>query len=110
MTDTSFPLKPLRDTVFVSDLDSGMKMTAGGIIVPDDNMKEHGIRPRWGRVCAVGPEVDDIAVGEWLLIEHGRWTNRIDVPTENGSVGIWKIDYPQAVLLACDEDPRLQNV
>lgn len=110
MTDTSLPIKPLRDTVFVTDMDSGVRKTAGGVILLDDDMKEHGIRPRWGRVCAIGPEVEDVAVGDWLLLEHGRWTNRIDVPTENGTIPVWKIDYPAAVLLIADEDPRLQNV
>lgn len=99
-------LLPLKKNVFVTNLDSGIRKTAGGIIIPDDNMKDHGIRPRWGQVYAVGPEVDDLAPGDWVYVEHGRWTTGIDLELPSGIVRIWRIEYPQSVLLATDCDPR----
>lgn len=99
-------LIPLRDTVFVTDLDSGDKLTRGGIIVVDDNMRERGIRDRWARVYAVGPDVDDLTPGEWVLVSHGRWTPGMDVSLPDGDVKLWRIEYPEAVLLVSEDDPR----
>ena len=77
-------IKPLRDVVFVTELEQGQRVSAGGIVIPDDNMKDHGIRARWGKVWKVGPEVNDLKEGEWILIKHGRWTFGIEVEGDNG--------------------------
>jgi hypothetical protein len=97
---------PLKENVFVCDLDSGPTVTAGGIIRPDDNMSNTGIRSRWGRVWAIGPDVKDLEVGEWVYIEHARWTNAIDFELPTGKVRVWKIDWPDGVMLASPDDPR----
>ena len=102
--------RPIHDNVFVSDLDSGPHITAGGIIRPDDNMTATGVHPRWGCVWAVGPEIKDIKVGEWVLVEHARWTNSIDFELPSGTVRVWKIDWPNAVLLATPDDPRESKI
>ncbi len=99
-------IRPIRDKVFVSDLESGALETFGGIIIPDDNMTARGIRERWGRVHAVGPDVVGLKAGDWVLIQHGRWTNGIDIETPSGKTRMWSVDYPEAVLLVTDEDPR----
>jgi hypothetical protein len=103
-------LIPLKSNVFVSDLDHGMRVTPHGIIIPDDNMKDHGIHARWGCVFAVGPDVDDLRPGEWVYIEHGRWTMGIDLEFPYGTVRVWRIEYPKSVLLASDCDPRTTKV
>lgn len=100
-------LTPLHNNVFITDIEEGNRLTRGGVILLNDNMSHAGIRPRWGRVFAIGPDVIDIAVGEWVLVEHGRWTNRIDVTLDGEDLQLWRIDYPDAVMLATDEDPRL---
>jgi hypothetical protein len=97
---------PLKNNVFVSELDHGPRLTAKGIIIPDDNMKDSGIRPRWGKVFAIGPEVDDLSIGEWVYVEHGRWTNGIDLELPSGTVRVWRIEYPKSVLMASRHDPR----
>jgi hypothetical protein len=99
-------LLPLKKNVFVTDLDHGPRVTKRGIIIPDDDMKNRGIRPRWGRVFAVGPEVDDLVPGDWVFVEHGRWTNGIDLALPEGTVRVWRVEYPNAVLMAADSDPR----
>ena len=104
---TSF--RPLHAQVFVADLEHGVRKTEAGILIPDDNMSNRGIRERWARVYAIGPEVEGVEVGEWVLVEHGRWTNGIDF-TENGEpIKLWRIDYPDAVLLASDTNPALRS-
>jgi hypothetical protein len=104
-------LTPVRNGVFVSDLEHGFrKYRTSGLIIPDDNMKDTGIRTRWGKVWSIGPDVPDIKVGEWLLIQHGRWTLGIDVEADDGTITkVWKIDYPDAVMLICDECPLETN-
>lgn len=99
-------LQPLRNVVLVKDLEQGQRMTSGGIIIPDDNGKDIGIRARWGQVYAVGPEVQDIKAGDWVLVKHGRWTFGIEVENEDGTITkIHRVDYPDAVELASDTFP-----
>jgi hypothetical protein len=40
---------------------------------------DQGIVPRWARVYSVGPEQEDIKVGQYVLVSHGRWTRGIEV-------------------------------
>jgi hypothetical protein len=94
----------------VTDLDVGVRRTDGGIIIPDDDMKDRGIRDRWCRVWSVGPEVKDLKAGEWVLVQHGRWTLGMDLEGPDGSsVRLWRIEYPDAALMTSDEDPRLSR-
>jgi co-chaperonin GroES (HSP10) len=102
--------RPTKDNVFVSDLDHGMQVTRAGIIIPDDDMAERGIRPRWGKVWRIGPEVTEITPGEWVLIEHGRWTTGIEMELATETVRVWRIEWPKAVLAASDTDPREHRV
>lgn len=99
-------LKPMPGKVFVEQLENGQRVSMGGILIPDDNMKNQGIRPRWGKVWAVGEGVEGIAVGEWILIEHGRWSFGIDIQPEDGEAyKVWMVEYPKSVLLASDVFP-----
>ena len=102
--------RPLKNNVFVTDLDSGPHQTAGGILLPDDNMTDRGVHPRWGRVWCIGPDVKDLSVGEWVYIEHARWTNAIELELPDRVVRMWRVEWPEAVLLAADRDPRLEQV
>ena len=95
-----------KDKVFVTDLESGETVTKSGIILTDDNMTNRGIRPRWGRVWAIGSEVQDLEVGQWVLVEHGRWTQKITLELEGETVNVWSIEYPKSGLMISDEDPR----
>lgn len=96
---------PLRDNVLVSDMEFGFEKTKSGIIVTSDNGKTQGIHPRWGKVWAVGPEQTDIKVGEWVCVEHGRWTRTVEVETEDGIIELRMIDN-NAVLMTADEKPE----
>ena len=100
-------LKPIRDTVLVADMNFDTRVTAGGIILNSDDGKTEGIRPRWGRVYAVGPEQTEVKLGEWVLVEHGRWTRGIDIEdgTSDHKRTIRKID-PKDILLVSDDEER----
>ncbi len=97
---------PLKDNVFVTELDGGPRQTAAGILIPDDNMTARGIRARWAKIWCVGPDVTEVEPGEWVLVEHGRWTTAIDFELPNGKVRAWRIEWPKAVLMASHSDPR----
>jgi co-chaperonin GroES (HSP10) len=78
-------IKPIRNKILVQNMNFGEQKTAGGIFILNDDAKSQGIHPRWAQVYAVGPEHnEEFGVGDWILIEHGRWTRGIEVIEENG--------------------------
>lgn len=96
---------PLRDNVLVSDMDFGFEKSAGGILLMSDDGKTQGIHPRWGKVWAVGPEQKDVNVGEWICVEHGRWTRTIEFETEDGVIELRMVDK-NAIMMSADEKPN----
>lgn len=95
-------LTPLGNTIIVCDMKFDVRISNGGILLPNDDMKSSGIRPRWARVYAVGPEQRDIKEGEFILISHGRWTRGIKIEDQEGEKVIRKVD-PNDILLVSDE-------
>ena len=87
------------------------RITQTGLILPNDNGTTLGIRPRWGRVYAVGDEQQDVRVGDWILVAHGRWTRGLDI--EDGETEhrrtIRKID-PADILMVSDGPDRPQDL
>jgi co-chaperonin GroES (HSP10) len=101
-------VKALKGKVLVTDLERGSRVVRG-IILPDDNGKSEGIRPRWGKVFSVGEDITDIVPGQWILIENGRWTRMLKVKQEDGSdLQMWGVEWPQSVMLVSDEDPETE--
>lgn len=98
-------LRAISDSVIVEDMEFDQRITQTGLILPNDNGKSSGIRPRWGRVYATGPEQQDVRVGEWICVAHGRWTRGIDIEDESGKRTIRKID-PKDILMSADERPN----
>jgi co-chaperonin GroES (HSP10) len=100
-------IKALQDNVLVADMEFDTRLSRGGIIIPNDNGTSLGIRPRWGKVYAVGPKQTDVEVGQWIMVAHGRWTRGIDI--DDGSSEhkrtIRKID-PKDILLVSDDPER----
>ena len=71
-------LRAIGNRVLVTDMHFGEQTTKGGLIIKDDNGSTRGIYPRWGKIYAKGPDnIEDYKVGDWILIEHGRWTRSI---------------------------------
>jgi len=73
-TNISGTFKPLRDGILVRSMKFDDTVTKGGIIILDDNATTRGIHPRWAEVIAVGNEQEDVQVGQWVLVAHGRWS------------------------------------
>jgi len=95
----------LKGKVLVTDLERGSRMV-NGIILPDDNGKSEGIRPRWGKVYSVGNDITDIVPGQWILIENGRWTRMLKVKVNGDEIQLWGVEWPKSVMLVSDEDPE----
>jgi len=98
-------LKPLGETIIVSDMEFGQRISKGGLIIPNDDMKSSGIRPRWAKVYATGPEVSDINVGDYIYIKHGRWTRGVTIETSDGEKVIRKVDNKDILLVSKDFIP-----
>jgi co-chaperonin GroES (HSP10) len=96
---------PIRDNVLVTDMNFDQRVSKGGIVLPSDDGKSEGVRHRWCRVWAIGPEQQDVKVGEWILVEHGRWTRGVTVELEDGTdITMRRIDL-KGILMVTDEDP-----
>jgi co-chaperonin GroES (HSP10) len=105
MSKVTGKLIPIRDNILITDMDFGEQITRGGIVLPSDDGKSEGVKHRWGRVWAVGPEQEDVKVGEWILLEHGRWTRGVTVVQQDGSeITIRRADT-NAILAVADEKP-----
>jgi co-chaperonin GroES (HSP10) len=98
-------IRALHDDVIVKDMDFGEMVTAGGIVVQSDNAKVHGIKPRWAQVYKIGPEQQDVQPGQWILIEHGRWTRKIKIDDGEGAKEIQKVEV-KSILAVADEKPN----
>lgn len=98
-------IRPIRKHILVKDMNFGEQKTSTGIVLLSDDGKSEGVKPRWAQVFAVGPEQTDVKIGEWILVEHGRWTRGITVEDETGvEFTIWRVD-PAGILMSADERP-----
>jgi co-chaperonin GroES (HSP10) len=99
-------LRPIHDHVLVTDLYFGEQKTRGGIIIRDDNGTARGVYPRWARVWAKGPtNKEDYKVGDYILIEHGRWTRKMDLDIDGEEITVHRVDT-DAILAVSDEKPN----
>jgi hypothetical protein len=103
-------IRALKKDVLVSDMEFDTRITQSGLILPNDNGTSLGIRPRWGRVYAVGKDQQDVQVGQWICVAHGRWTRGLDIEDGESTTKrtIRKID-PKDILLVSDSETRPQD-
>lgn len=95
-------LRPLKDTILVCDMEFRERLSRGGLILLNDDMKSAGIRPRWARVYAVGPDVTEVKVNDYIMISHGRWSRGQTIEDDEGEKVIRKVD-PNDILLISEE-------
>jgi hypothetical protein len=97
-------VRALPKDVLVIDMDMGEMVTSSGIVIQSDNGKAHGVKPRWAKVYKVGSDVDFVKEGQWILIEHGRWTRKIKIDDGEGEKEFQKVET-KSILLVSDERP-----
>ena len=99
-------LKPIGNRVLVKNMYFGEQKTAGGLIISDDDGKTRGIYPRWGQVHGKGPDnKDDYAVGDWVLVEHGRWTRGVKIDEGEGELELRMVEA-ESILAFSSEKPE----
>ena len=98
-------VRPLHDKVFVVDMEFGEQRTNSGIVVLKDDGQSRGIYPRWGRVWAVGPEQKEVKIGNWVCVEHGRWTRTVEIELDSGEVLESRMVDNDAIMMTADEKP-----
>ena len=98
-------VKPVQAHILVSDMNFGEQKSAGGIVLKSDDGKSEGVKPRWCKVRAIGKNQTDVKVGDWVLVEHGRWTRGLELLEDDGTVvTIRRIDE-EGILMLSDERP-----
>jgi co-chaperonin GroES (HSP10) len=101
-------ITPLKKRVLVSDMHFGERKSAGGIILMDDDGSAEGIHPRWAKVYAVGNQQEDVVVGQWLMIAHGRWSRAFKVAKNGVELEVRMIDEND-ILLVSDSEPEFNS-
>ena len=101
-------IKPLKKRVLVSDMQFGATKSKGGIILLDDDGTEAGIHPRWAKVYAVGDHQEDVEIGQWVLVAHGRWSRALKVKKKDLELEVRMIDEND-ILLVSDDEPDFNN-
>jgi hypothetical protein len=112
MSTVKGKLMPLGSKVLASDMNFGEQRTLGGIVILGDDGRDHGVHPRWCRVFAKGPDnTEEYQVGDWLLVEHGRWTRGIQYQEDDSvepitirmididGIIMWDHEPPQGAML-----------
>ena len=97
-------IKALSKDVLVINMDMGEQKTAGGLIIQSDDGKAHGVKPRWAKVYKVGSEIDFVKEGQWILIEHGRWTRKIKIDDGEGEKEFQKVET-KSIIAVANEKP-----
>tara|TARA_R110002074_G_scaffold75026_2_gene171763 strand:- start:491 stop:931 length:441 start_codon:yes stop_codon:yes gene_type:complete len=97
-------ITPLKKRILVSDMHFGETKSKGGIILVDDDGSAGGIHPRWAKVYAIGNQQDDVEVGQWLMVAHGRWSRAFKVRKDGVELEVRMIDEND-ILLVSDEEP-----
>ena len=98
-------ITPLKKRVLVSKMHFGETKSKGGIILIDDDGSEGGIHPRWAEVYAIGKDQEDVKVGQWVMVSHGRWSRALKVKKDNVELEVRMIDEDD-ILLVSEKEPE----
>ena len=105
-TNSMESLRPLHDKVILTNLETGERQSSGGIVIMNDDGKSEGIRSRWAQVYAIGPDQKDVVVGDWVLMEHGRWTTAADLKLKGqDAFRFWRADEKCILGVSTDGKP-----
>ena len=102
-------ITPIKNHVIVAEMNFGERKLSSGIVLLGDDAKTSGIRPRWAKVYAVGPTQLDVVPGQWILVEHGRWTRGVNVEIDSVAFTIRRVDS-DAILAVSDEQPDSDDI
>lgn len=97
-------LRPLHNSFlfsFLADTAGGrfIERNSGSIILTNQDFDTQGKYARWGKVQAIGPEVEDFGVGDIVLIEALQWTKEMKFEGQS----YWKSDSSKVIAITQDE-------
>ncbi len=58
------------------------KKSKSGLLVADKEMTTGAIKPRWFEITSVGEKIDWCKEGDYILVDHGRWTRGVEIDGE----------------------------
>ena len=96
-------IQPLGKRVLVCRMHFGETKSKGGIILIDDDGTQSGIHPRWAKIYAIGPKQEDVKVGQWILVAHGRWSRAFKIENKKESEEVRMVDEDDILMLSDDE-------
>ena len=100
-------ITPIHDRVLVSGMEFGESKTKGGLIIGSDDGHTRGIKPRWCKVVSKGHKnKDTYKKGDWILVEHGRWSRGFSFADENGKETVLRIVEAKAVMMTGNYKPK----
>ena len=107
-------LKCLPDTLYVERLEVGDRQTSSGIIIPMEDMRlnQRFIKPRWARVYKKADNITNVNVGDWVLLEHGKWSTALNIIDNNKQVKLWYINeknYKSGIIGIRQEEPEFMR-
>lgn len=89
------------------DRPENFKQRKSGIIIQEKDGTANAIRNRWFKIHAVGPDVNfEINPGEYVLVEHGRWSNGMKVSND---LKLYLLDNKDCLAVS-DEEPDLADL
>ena len=98
-------IQPLGKRVLVCRMHFGEVKSKGGIILIDDDGTQSGIHPRWAKIYAIGPKQEDVEVGQWILVSHGRWSRAFKIENKTTNEEVRMVDEDD-ILLISDKEPE----
>lgn len=96
---------PLKESILICNLETTSEKVFHGIIIPDEDASTRGIKTRWAQIYAVGEDIDYLEKGDWVLINHGRWTRGVRLTNSEEDVVIRMVDTTD-LLLVSNEPPE----
>jgi hypothetical protein len=97
-------IRALNAHVLVTDMEFGERKLGSGLVLLNDDGKGEGIRPRWAKVFAIGPDQHDVKIGQWILVAHGRWTRANDIEVDGEKKKLRRVDQND-ILMISDKQP-----
>lgn len=99
-------VRAIRNRVLVSDMHFGEQTTSSGLIIRSDDGTTRGIYPRWAKVYDKGPDnKDDYKIGDWILVEHGRWTRGFTIKNDRDGLVELRMVEAESILMYSEEKP-----
>jgi hypothetical protein len=82
-----------KDTLYIEMLAVGENITKAGIVIPTEKMDAFGhfVKPRWAKVIFKADNLTDFEVGDWVLIQHGKWSSSIKALINGVEKTIWYV-------------------